>query len=111
MLLNMRARSPRDLSLRRARCHERISRTIALIASLLTAGRKLTKCLPHLFLASRGRNVLPQERERRDLMIATPVVVLAVDDARLVRMQLQTDRRQPLREGVPHLPGPLLTDA
>jgi len=33
---------------------ERISRPIAVIASLLTAGRKLTKCFPHLFLASRG---------------------------------------------------------
>lgn len=38
-----------------------------------------------------------------------PVGVLAVDDARLVRMQLQTDRRQPLREAIPHLAGLILT--
>jgi hypothetical protein len=29
-------------------CQERISRPIAVIASLLTAGRKLTKCFPHV---------------------------------------------------------------
>src|SRR6184192_1604567 len=102
MLLNISARSLRDLSLRRARCQERISRPIALIASLLTAGRNDTKCLPHLFLGQPWTKRVPQERERRNLMIATPVGVLAVDDAGLVRMQLQTDCRQPLREGVPH---------
>src|SRR2546421_3993660 len=63
MLLNISARSLRDLSLRRAMCQERISRPIALIASLLTAGRKLTKCLPHRFLASLGRNVYPRNLE------------------------------------------------
>ena len=60
MLLNICARSVRDLSLRRAMCQDRISRPIALTASLLTAGRKLTKCFPHLFLASLGRNVYPR---------------------------------------------------
>ena len=60
MLLNMRARSSRDLSLRRAMCQERISRPIAFIASVLTAGRNDTKCWPDLFLASRGRNVYPR---------------------------------------------------
>jgi hypothetical protein len=54
MLLNICARSLRDLSLRRAMCQERISRPNALPASLLTAGRKFTKCFPHLFLANRG---------------------------------------------------------
>jgi hypothetical protein len=41
-------------------CHERISRPITTTASRLTAGRKLTKCFPHLFLANRGRNVYPR---------------------------------------------------
>src|SRR3954454_7904354 len=60
MLLNMRARSSRDLSLRRARCQKRISRPIAFIASVLTAGKNDTKCLPVLLLASRGRNSYPR---------------------------------------------------
>jgi hypothetical protein len=49
--------------------------------------------------------LIPEERERRDLMIATPVGVLAVDDARLVRMQLQTDLRQASSDRVPHPQG------
>ena len=56
MLLNMRARSPRDLSLRLARCQERISALIAFFASVLTAGRNDTKWCPVLLLANRGRN-------------------------------------------------------
>src|SRR5664279_2156343 len=44
-------------------------------------------------------------------MIVTPVGVLAVDDAGLVRMEFQTDRRQSLREGVPHLAGLFLAVA
>ena len=49
--------------------------------------------------------LVAQERERRDLMIVTPVGVLAVDDARLVRMQLQTDLRQASSDRVPDLVG------
>ncbi len=48
---------------------------------------------------------IPQKRERRDLMLAAPVSVLAVDDARLARMQLQADGRQPFRQGIPHHDG------
>jgi hypothetical protein len=44
-------------------------------------------------------------------MITAPVVILAVDDARLVRMKLQTDLRQPPRDRVAHLTGLLLADA
>ena len=57
MGLNMRARSERDLSLRRTMCQERISRLIALRASSEAAGEKFTKCFPCLLLDSRGRNV------------------------------------------------------
>jgi hypothetical protein len=60
MLLNVRARSVRDLSLRLAMCHDRISRLIEVTASRLVAGRKLTKCFPYLLLASLGRNVHPK---------------------------------------------------
>ena len=52
-----------------------------------------------------------QEHERRDLMIVAPVDVLAVDDARLVRMQLQPDLFQPTRDRIPHLAGLLLAVA
>src|SRR5216683_1331886 len=45
--------------------------------------------LPVLALGQPGTKRVPQERERRDLMIAAPVVVLAVNDARLVWMQFQ----------------------
>jgi hypothetical protein len=44
-------------------------------------------------------------------MIATPVGVLAVDDAPLVRVQLQTDCRQPRREAGSYLAGLLLAVA
>src|SRR3954447_23388280 len=87
MLLNISARSLRDLSLRRAMCQERISRPIALIASLLTAGRKLTKCFPVLAFGRPRPKRVPQERERRVLMIATPVGVLAVHDAALLHRE------------------------
>ena len=60
MLLNISARSPRDLSLRLAQFQERISAPMAFIASLLTAGMHATKCLPYLLLASRGRNSYPK---------------------------------------------------
>jgi hypothetical protein len=49
--------------------------------------------------------LIPQERERRDLMIVTPVGILSADDARLVRMQLQTDLRQASGDRVPDLVG------
>src|ERR1700722_17064810 len=111
MLLNICARSVRDLSLRREMCQDRISRLIALTASLLTAGRKFTKCLPHLFLASRGRNVYPRKRERRGLMITAPVGVLTVHDAGLPRMQFQADFRQSPGQGIPYHHGLLLAGA
>ena len=38
-----------------------------------------------------GPELIPQERERRDLMIAAPINVLAVDDPGLARMQFQAD--------------------
>jgi hypothetical protein len=44
-------------------------------------------------------------------MIVAPVGVLAVDDARLVRMQLQPDLFQPTRDRTPHLAGLLFAVA
>ena len=81
------------------------------IASLLTAGEEVHEVLSPPVLGQPWTKRVPQERERRDLMIVTPVDVPAVDDARLVRMQFQTDRRQPLREASPNLTGLLLACA
>ena len=44
-------------------------------------------------------------------MIAAPVIVLAVDNPRLLRVQFQADLSQPGRDRVPDLPGPLLARA
>lgn len=49
--------------------------------------------------------LVPQERELGELKRAPSVRVLAVDDARLIWMQLQTDLRQSRSDRVPHLPG------
>src|SRR4029450_9305335 len=111
MLLNIRARSSRDLSLRRARCHERISAPIAFIASGLTAGRNDTNCLPYLFLASRGRNSYPRNVNLLCSDERGGVRALAVPDALLVRLHLQTDLRQTISDRLPHVAGLALAGA
>ena len=58
-----------------------------------------------------GPELIPQERERRDLMIAAPVSVLAVDDPGLARMQFQADFGQAGSDRIPHLAGLLLAGA
>jgi hypothetical protein len=64
-----------------------------------------------LVLGQPGPEFIPQEHERRDLMIVTPVVVLAVDDPGLARMQFQAHLREAASDGIPHLAGLLLTGA
>src|SRR5258708_39037735 len=50
-----------------------------------------------------GTELVPQERERRVLIISAPVFVLAVHALGLVRMQTQPDLSQPRRDRAPHL--------
>src|SRR5436190_22901349 len=59
--------------------------------------------LTPLVLGQPRTELIPQERERCDLMIVTSVGVLAGYDARLARVQLQTDLRQPGSDSIPHL--------
>jgi hypothetical protein len=58
-----------------------------------------------LVLGQPGPELIPQERKRCDLMIVTPVVVLAVDDPGLARMQFQAHFREAPSDGVPHVAG------
>ena len=59
--------------------------------------------LPAPVLSQPGAERVAQERERRDLMIATPVGVLAINDPGLIWVQFQADLRQPRCEGIPYL--------
>jgi hypothetical protein len=55
--------------------------------------------------------LIAQERELDVLVGARAVRVLAVHDARLVRMQLQTDLRQTISDRIPHVAGLALAAA
>ena len=103
--MNISARSVRVLSERRATPQLRISRRIRVFASPDTAGEKFTKCFPNLFFDSRGRNVYDEEVERRVLVRAAPVVILAVHDAGLLLVELKPALRQPLRDRGPQQAG------
>src|SRR5439155_642541 len=52
-------------------------------------GQERHEMLAVLALGQPRPELIPQERERRDLMIVTPVGVLAVDNPGLARMQFQ----------------------
>jgi hypothetical protein len=62
-------------------------------ASSLAAGRKLTNSV--LLLRQSRAERVPEEIERRVLVRAAPVVVLAVHDAGLALVELQAALRQP----------------
>jgi hypothetical protein len=64
-------------------------------ASSLAAGRKLTNWPPLFLFDSRGAERVPEEIERRVLVRAAPVVVLAVHDAGLLLIELEAALRQP----------------
>ena len=86
-----RARSARVVPLRRCGRQRLIVGPIVLAASPLTAGAKLTKqCASPAADQPRTKRVA-QERELLGLVRAGAVRVLAVHDARLVRIELQTD--------------------
>ena len=59
--LNIRDRSSIDLPGFKCMRQSWIVRRIAFSALLLTAGRKLTKCLPYRFFALRGLKVYPRK--------------------------------------------------
>src|SRR5439155_20382489 len=59
-------------------------------------------------LGQPGPELIPQERERRGLMIAAPVGILAVHDPGFIRMQFQADLREAASDSIPHLAGLLL---
>ena len=60
---------------------------MAFIASVLTAGRNDTKCLPFPIHGQPGPELIPKERELLVLIRAGAVRVLAVDDVCLLRVQ------------------------
>jgi hypothetical protein len=61
--------------------------------------------LPPFVLGQPRAERVPQECERRDLMIATPAGVLTVHHAGLARMQFQAGVRQPRGQGIAYLHG------
>src|SRR6266567_3443279 len=67
--------------------------------------------LPPPVLSQPRAERVAQERERRDLMIATPVGVLAINHTGLIWVQLQSDLRQPRCQGIPYHHGLLLAGA
>ena len=91
---------------------ERTSVLIFFRASLLIARAGRGELLPHPYPPCLPWPVHePEERERRVLMRAAPVAVLAVHDLGLVRMQLQADLGHPLMQRGQDLAGLVLTDA
>src|SRR5437660_8421741 len=78
---------------------------------LADRGQERGELLPVLAAGRAGGEGEPQERERRVLMRAAPVAVLAVDDPGLGRVQPQPDLFHPLPERRQHLAGLALGDA
>src|SRR5205807_9597351 len=96
-----RARSSRNKSVRRWIRMERSSTPLALSASVLIAGKNLTKYRPVLLRAFLVEGE-PEEGEGGVLVVPPAHPVLAVDDPRLVRVAAETHLCHPRGDRLQH---------
>jgi len=109
--LNIRDRSSIDLSLRKCRFQLRISARIAFTALSETAGLKLMKNFPLRFFRSPRPKRIAEKIELLVRIRPSPVIILAIDDLRLLRMKLQPTVLQASGYSRPNLLGLLLRSA